>query len=339
MDEASAHSWEQICELIWSCAISQAIHVAVELGIPEILDGAPRTVAELAAATGSEAWTLETVLHALAAFGVLRLNELEQYELTQAGRFLLISTPGSKAGEAGVFFDTVYRPLGALKEVVTSGDVAFDRVYGKSFYDYLAVNPALAAYFYDTMEANSSYRFAGLSSVYDFSGVSWVIDVGGGEGSLMIQILREHREIRGAVFDLPVVSDRARARIEAAQLSHRCDVLSGDFRNSVPAGADLYILAQILNNWRDADARQVLANCRAAMPTGARLLILEPIYMPGPLSRWRTLVSLGVMAQRGGRTRSEAQIKTLLNSAGFRVDAIHPFPSSPTCAVVAQAAG
>ena len=200
--------------------------------------------------------------------------------------------------------------------MIRTGDVAFDRVYGKSFYEHLAERPALAAHFYDTMEANATQRYAGLSSVYDFSGVKRVVDVGGGEGSLLVQILREHANLKGIVFDLPMVSGRARARIEAAGLSHRCEIVSGDFRDTFPCKGDLYVLAQILNNWRDEEARGILANCRAVMDADARLLVLEPIYVAKSSSRLLMLVSLGVMAQRGGRTRSEMQLRSLITGVG-----------------------
>jgi hypothetical protein len=322
--------------MIWGCAIGQAIHVCVELGIPEILNAGPMSADHLAAATGADAWTLETVLRALAAFDILSIDGEQQYTLSQMGRLLLRSAPGPSAGEAGEFFKTIYRPLGALAHMIRTGDVAFDHVYGKSFYDHLAESPTLAAHFYDTMEANAPQRYAGLSSVCDFSGVSRVVDVGGGDGSLLIQILREHHDMKGVVLDLPVVSGRARDRIEAAGLSDRCEVVTGDFRESVPGGGDLYILAQILNNWRDEEARRVLANCRAAMEDNARLLVLEPIYTTGQLSRWRTLVSLGVMAQRGGRTRSEAQLRALLTAARFHIEYILQLPANATYAIEAK---
>lgn len=336
MAEEEFRDWERLCELIWSPAIAQAIHVAVELGIPEILNAGPSSAGKLAEAVGADAWALEAVLRALAAFEVLSFDGALQYELTRMGKLLLRSAPGPSAGEAGEFFETIYRPLSALTHMVKTGDVAFDHVYGKSFYDHLAESRELAAHFYDTMESNAPRRYAGLSSVCDLSGVLRVIDVGGGEGSLLIQILREYPDVRGVVFDLPVACGRARDRIERAGLSERCEVVAGDFLKSVPAGGDLYILAQVLNNWRDEEARRVLLNCRAAMEEGARLLILEHVYTTGPLPRWRTLVSLGVMAQRGGRTRSEAQLRALLTATGFLVDHICWLHANATCAIEAK---
>jgi hypothetical protein len=330
MAQEDVRAWEKLCELIWSCAVSEALHATVQLGIPEILEGDPKSLDEIAAATSTDPWSLESVLRTLIAFEVLENNREERYGLTGMGRLLLKSAAHSLAADAGEFFPTVYNSLGALTTAVRTGDIAFNSVYHKTFYDYLTTNETLAATFYSMMEASAPQRYKGLAAIYDFSAVSHVIDVGGGDGSLLIQLLSEHPEIKGTVFDLPHVAARASSRIEAAGLSPRCQVVSGDFRMSVPAGGDLYILAQILNNWRDEDARTILANCRAAMNYGDRLIILEPIYAHGTYSRWRALVSLGVMAQRGGRSRTEAQLRSLLRTAGFEVELIQQLPSGAT---------
>ncbi len=340
MAEADFQPWERLWQLIWGCAASQAVHVAVKLGLPEILEaGGPQTAEQLASATAGDAWALETILRTLAAFEVLEADAGERYGLTATGRLLLRSAEGSFAGEADAFFGTIYRPLGALLHMAQTGEVAFDHVYGMTFYDYLPRDAPLAAHFYDTMTRNSHARYGGLSSVCDFAGVARLVDVGGGEGALMIQILHEHPAIAGLLVDLPVAVARARERLGAAGLLARCETVAGDFLESVPPGGDLYLLAQILNNWRDAQACRILANCRAAMAPGARLVALEPVYFPGARTApWRTLVSLGVMAQRGGRTRSESQLRALFEAAGLRIDAIRPLPASATCAVEASLA-
>jgi hypothetical protein len=259
--------------------------------------------------------------------------------LTTLGRLLLASSAGSFAGEGGVFFETIYRPLGALMHMVRTGEVAFDHVYGMSFYEYLSSNPAVAAFFYRTMTCNAPSRYAGLSSVYDFANISRVIDVGGGEGALMVQTLQEHVHLTGALLDLPPAIDRARARLKTAGISDRCELIAGDFLKEVPRGGDLYLLAQVLNNWRDDDARRILMNCRSAMGNKGRLLALETVYIPGsPTVPWRALVSLGVMAQRGGRSRSESQLRALFESVQFRVDELRPFPSGATWALQASPA-
>jgi hypothetical protein len=335
MDEAKdRRTWQRLWELIWGCAISQAIHVAVELKIPELLEHRSLSAERLAEETKSDAWALEAVLRALVGFEILSVDVREEYSLGESGRLLLASSPATFAGEAGVFFETLYRPLEALIDMVKTGRVAFDQVYGMSFYEYLTSRPALADFFHDTMTRNSVNRYAELSSVYDFTKVSRVVDIGGGEGALMAQLLRENPHVHGVLFDLPHAIDRAIGHLKAAGVAERCELVSGSFLESVPAGGDLYLLAQILNNWRDDEARLVLQNCRNVMKLNARMLVLEAVHSPGvSAAPWRTLVSVGVMAQRGGRTRNVAQHHALFGSAGLKIRKIHQFPNSETCAI------
>ncbi|HUN59047.1 MAG TPA: methyltransferase, partial [Candidatus Binataceae bacterium] len=250
---------------------------------------------------------------------------------------LLRSSCTTIADEAGQFFDSVYGPLAALLHMVKTGDTAFDHVHGVDFYKYLAHNPALEACFYRIMTSSVAFRYATLSSIYDFSSANRVVDVGGGEGTLLLQILRENSRIKGVLFDVAGAIDRAQQTVEASGLSHRCKLITGDFFDSIPSGADVYILAQILNNWRDDRALRILVNCKEAMSGNARLLILEPVHIPGiPVPPSRALISLAVMAQRGGRTRTAAQLGDLLDGAGFRLEDIHQLPSSTTHAITAS---
>lgn len=336
MDEGSFRNWEKLCELIWGCAIGQAIHVAVQRGIPELLNESPKSCPELACATQSDEWQLGTVLRALEAFEILSMSTAEKYALTPMGELLLRSSDHSSAYEAGAFFETIYRPLGALDTAIKTGRVPFDSVYGRSFYEHITADEQLKDSFYDMMFANAGQRYAGLSSVYDFSRVARIVDIGGGEGSLLLQLLRAHPHLTATLLDLPAAVTRAAQQLEAAGVAHRCQLVSGDFREAIPTGGDTYVLAQILNNWPDDAACRILSTCRAAMPPGADLLILEAVREHGVLPRWKALVSLGVMAQRGGCTRSEAQLRSLLSRAGFQVHSFQPLPASVTWVIRAQ---
>jgi len=336
-EEDDTQDRERLWELIWGGAIGQAMHVAVQLGIPEILQAGPQSLEQLVAETSSDPWTLETILRGLTAFDVLQVDGQQRFSLSRMGKLLTKSSAGTFAGEAGVFFEMIYRPMDGLMHMAKTGGVAFDHVYGMPFYQYLSEHPEIAAFFYDTMSRNTPSRYAELAAVCDFSHVRQLVDVGGGEGALMIQILQQNAHVAARLLELPGAIDRARRRIEEAGLSDRCELIAGNFLESVPAGGDLYLLAQILNNWRDDEARQILTRCRSAMNDSGRLLVLEGVYMPGtPVPPWRALVSLGVVAQRGGRTRSERQLRTLLASSGFRVNDIRCLSPGATYAIEAR---
>jgi hypothetical protein len=324
-------------ELIWGCAISQAIHVAVELRIPQLLeDGEPKNSDEIAQLTSCDSWTLEAVLRALAAFEILHLDAQGRFSLAEMGRLLLEHSPASFPGEAGVFFETIWRPLGALEHAVKTGENAFEHIFGEPFYEYLTRNDEVGSFFNRTMVRNSRVKYKGLSSVYNFSEITKIVDVGGGEGGLILQLLKEQPHLRAVLFDLPTVVANARVRIAGAKLLDRCQIVAGSFFDSVPAGGDIYILGSVINNWNDEKARQILANCRSATGDRVRVLIIEnlfPLDRPAPL--WAALVGLGVLAQRGGQSRTEFQMRRLLESAQFRLSEIRPF--RPESSVVIEA--
>ncbi len=239
------------------------------------------------------------------------------------------SAPGL-SDEAGAFFETICRPLGGLVEAVRTGNTAFDRVFGCTFYEYLAHNPDVGGFFNDQMVRNAPLRYAGISSVFDFQGVSRIVDVGGGQDGLIVRLLTDQPHLTAAIVDLPEVIEGARQRISEAGLSKRCEFVPANFLDYVPGGGDVYVLAFVVNNCRDQDAARLLANCRAAMGAKSKLLILESLREPGKtLSRWAALVELGIMAQRGGKSRTEGQLRRILRAAGLDVREIRRFPSSP----------
>jgi hypothetical protein len=179
-------------------------------------------------------------------------------------------------------------------------------------------NAEVGSFFNQLMVKNAPARYTGLSSVYDFSKTRTVVDLGGGEGGLLLHLLHEQEHLQAVLFDLPDVLANAPACLEAAGLKNRCRIVAGSFFDPVPAGGDVYILANVINNFNDDGARKMLANCRAAMNPAARLLIVDALYAIGKPVLWWALAGLGVLAQRGGRGRTESQMRTLLESARFR---------------------
>jgi hypothetical protein len=221
---------------------------------------------------------------------------------------------------------------------VKTGQTAFDNVFGCTFYEYLVRNPQVGGFFDEQMIRNAPQRYAGISSVFDFSKVSKVVDVGGGHGGLTVRLLAEHPHLTAVIVDLPETIEGARGHLDGEGLLSRCELVGQSFLDAVPEGGDVYILAFVVNNCRDSDARRLFANCHAAMSADARLLILETLREPGkPLSRWAALVELGIMAQRGGKSRTEGQLRNLLRTADLELTEIRRFPSPPKTVVEAAA--
>jgi cyclopropane fatty-acyl-phospholipid synthase-like methyltransferase len=162
---------------------------------------------------------------------------------------------------------------------------------------------------------------------YDFSGIKKIVDVGGGHGGLLISILEAHAEMRGILFDAPSVIDGARSRIEAAGLAGRCDTVAGDFFNSVPAGADAYILKWIIHDWNDERAQTILKNCRNGVTNGGKLIVVEVVIPPGSEPHFGKFIDLNMLVMTGGLERTEDQFRSLLAASGFRLVRVVPTDS------------
>jgi SAM-dependent methyltransferase len=162
-----------------------------------------------------------------------------------------------------------------------------------------------------------------MLDAYDFSSSGEIVDVGGGNGFVLIGTLTRHPGLKGILFDLPEVAGRARAAIESAGLEARCRVEGGSFLEAMPAGADLYLMRHVLHDWCDEDAARILRNCRSAMRPGGKVVVVEIVVPAGndpSFAKWMDLM----MITYGGKERSEKQYRQLFSDAGFELVRIVP---------------
>jgi hypothetical protein len=309
-------------EYLWPGIIAaQGIHVAAKLRIADLLAMGPKTAAELGSRCDAHQATLERLLRAL--------SSLEIFERTPDGRFrntpfterLRADHPQSRRGDA-LFLPAAFlwRPLGELERSVRSGEPAFDRIFGQRFFDYLGAHPEDATVFNSAMTQGAAWTSPALLAAYDFSKFERLVDVGGGEGALLCAILEATPALRGVLFDLPQVVAGAPKVLEG-EIAARCEVVGGDFFQSVPAGADAYMLKGVIHDWPDEDAARILNNTRAAICAGGTLLLIEG--MVDSASRPVGLIDL-LMLVLGGRERTESDFRSLLAAAGFAISRIIP---------------
>jgi SAM-dependent methyltransferase len=232
-----------------------------------------------------------------------------------------------------------YALWGEMLTTAITGESASQRVFGMPFYDYLAHNTAVGSLF-DRVMANAGwarYRFRPAVAAYDFGRFRSIVDVGGGTGALMTEILNAYPRPLGVVFDVPRLAEGARQRIEAAGLGERCRFVGGDAFEAVPADADAYVLSNFVINWADEQAVIPLQQCRRAIPADGKLLLVEWIMPAGDDPKegfrfWDTvttdLIMLTVFGSRGGHVRTRSQFDALLRAAGFAVAAVVPTHSS-----------
>jgi len=222
-----------------------------------------------------------------------------------------------------------------LLETVRTGGSASQRVFGVPFYEHLSRDPAAGAIFDKAMAGGGwiRHRLRPALEAYDFGRFDSIVDIGGGNGALMAEILRAHPQVLGTVFDLPRLDSAAHATLTQAGVTSRCGFVAGDAFESVPAGRDAYILSNFVNSFSDDDVLVVLRNCRRAISSGGKLLLLEWVLASGSDSRdsycaWDTvtmdIVMLAAFGSHGGRLRTRPEFQSLLAASGFEVTAFIP---------------
>jgi len=308
--------------------LSQAVYVAAKLGIADHLADGAESHDALAEATGTHAPSLRRVLRLLAAAGVLTEREDGRFELTAVGACLK-SGPGSFRAAAELFGGPmVWTSWGDLLTTVRTGETALHRVFKTDSFEYFVDHPEEGAVFDEAMGSFTAMTSIAVAAAYDFSSMRKVVDVGGGQGALLAGILRANPKLHGVVFDLPRLAEGARREIAAAGLADRCEFVGGDFFETVPAGADAYMLKHVIHDWDDAKATRILRTCRGAMGPDAKLLIVEGVYPPridGSIeSQGAARNDVNMMVCTGGRQRSEAEFRTLYEEAGLRLTRIVP---------------
>jgi hypothetical protein len=293
--------------------MTKALAAVVDAGVPEALAECPRPVSELR----GDPDTLHRLLRALASDGVFRETEPEVFEHTDLSRQLL--DPGwSEFAHlfGGVFFEAV-TDLDA-----STSEPPFPGRFGAGYWEWLAEHPAERATF-DAAMAGERHRPAERLAALNWRDGEVVVDVGGGNGALLVELMRLRPELRGIVLDLPET-----VRDEAA-LGDRIQFVAGSFFESVPEG-DAYVLSGILHDWPDEDAARILHTVRAAAPQHARLLINESVIRPGNDPDGAKWLDLLMLVLAGGRERDEEQWHALLERAGFSVESLEN-PIVATC--------
>ncbi len=301
------------------------LYVMAELGIADLLVAGPRDSADLAAELGADTDALHRVLRGLAQLGVVDQGNDGRFGLAPVGDFLRSDRPDSLSPTARLWGHEMFqRAWGNLLHTVRTGETAFDHVYGMSAFAYLDANPD-AASIYNEFMANRPAAAPAVATAYDFAPFSTIVDVGGGNGSLLAEILGAYPEPRGVIFDLPHSRPDAEETIRTAGLSDRVQFDGGDFFERVTAGGDCYLLRSIIHDWDDARSEAILRTCRRAIMPHGRLLLIE-LLLPadGDPGLEPVMIDITMLARVGGRERTESEFRALLDRAGFRLERLIP---------------
>ena len=313
--------------------LSQALYVAAKLGVADVLGPQPLAAEAIARAVGARASPLRRVLRALVAAGVFCELEDGRFASNDAAAALRAGAPGRMRDVAINFGEEMYRSFGELLHTVRTGETAFDSVYGAPLFEYYASHPETEASAAARMVARTLPVARELAASDVLRGARTLVDVGGGTGTLVAEVLRHRPEIAGVLLERPGVLKLAQDYLSEQGVADRCELVEGDFFSSVPAGGDVYVLKSVLHDWDDDRCVDILRTCRAAMDEAARVVIVELILRermtPSAPMLSAALLDLIMLAYAGGRERTEAEFAQLLDRAGLRLASTTALTAGP----------
>ncbi|WP_328362282.1 acetylserotonin O-methyltransferase [Streptomyces sp. NBC_00445] len=307
--------------------VSQAVYVVAKLDLATMLDeaGGPLTVSELAEKSGAQAEPLRRLLRTLASMGVFVLDG-DRVSLTPIGATLSRNAADSVHAVTLMWMETHYAPFSDLLHTLRTGEPASDHYLGKPFFDWLTEDPARTQQFSEAMAAVTNGFRTGMFDDYALPAGELVADLGGADGTVLAELIKDLPDRRGIVFDLPAMTPAARSNIAARGLDGRVEVVAGDFFDSVPF-ADIYVLSYILHDWDDAAAVRLLQSVAKAGGPDARVLIFETVMPDGDEPHMAKAIDLTMLAMGTGKERTRAEYEALLNAAGISIDRVVPTPT------------
>lgn len=322
---AAIDTYGEMWRLITAYRISRSLGVAVELRIPELLARHPHTASQLAGDTHTHEPSLVRLLRLLVALDVLGEDDQGRFSLTPLGEELR----DDRLAPLARFFngEPHWQAWWNLDHSVRTGERAFDHLFGMRDWDFYAQNPAYGAVFDLAMRSLTEPVSKAVASSYDFSNAGVVADVGGGDGTMLIAILRHYPHVRGILFDRPNVLERSRKRIEEAGLTDRVTLTGGSFFEKVPEGADVYLMKSIIHDWTDDEAMAIMKTVRSGTGHGGAPLLLVERRLPdavGSDDLDAVLSDLNMLVNPGGRERTDAEYAELYRLSGYRLERAVP---------------
>ena len=309
---------------------SRCLLAAVELEIADVLANGPLQVEEIAQRTKTHAGSLFRLLRALETIGLFAQVSPRVFANSPSSEYLRKDVPGSQWAAIRFFAPGwgYYESWGSLTLTLRTGKTAFDQIHGFDTWEYYRRHPEQWEVFNEGMRSWMVAITPAITAAYDWSRHSVIVDVGGGIGSQLVDILDTHPACRGILFDQPQV-------VMDAIPHPRIETVGGDFFKGVPSGGECYILRMILHDWGDTESIEILKHVREAINPGGRVMILEQVIPDTPefsIGKW---LDLHMMVAVNGRERTAAEFSALLDKAGFELEQIVP-TASPSSIVVGR---
>ncbi|MGH3097304.1 MAG: methyltransferase [Streptosporangiales bacterium] len=320
------NAW-QVLAPVMDLITPMAVRVAATLRLADLMTEGPMRLDELARRSGTDADALGRVLRHLVCHGVFTEPEPGSFALGEAAALLRSDHPSGMRTwlDLDGFGGQMDLAFTGLRHTVRTGQPAWEPVFGAPFWEYLAGDPAMSASFDATMATGVEYA-ADAASSYDWSGAGHVVDVGGGTGAFLAEVLRTHPNMRGTLVDLPGTVQRGQEFLAECGLEERCAFAGQSFFDPLPTGGDVYALAGVVHDWSDADATRILRRCAEAAGDRGRVVIIESHGTSGGDAAMFAEMNLRMLVLCGGRERSVDDFAHLAAGAGLRVADVETSP-------------
>jgi hypothetical protein len=307
--------------------VSACLSVSARLNLADLIGSGATEVSSLARLAQVNEDYLYRVLRVLEMAQIVDRTGPRAFGLTPAGELLRREVPGSLAAAAEWLADPLHFSVyGNLLQSVKTGMTTFDHQHGEPFFNWLSKqeNAEEAQVFNNAMTSFSEMCIPAFLEIYNFGQFTRIVDVGGGHGAILRAILKEYRELSGTIAEMPFVVPNAKTAIAGDGLAHRCNAVECDFFAAVPAGGDAYFMKNIVHDWADDKALQLLRNIRAVIPQHGKLLLAEAVLNDSPGPHPGKVLDIEMMAFVGGRERTEEEFRQLLAKAGFQLERVIP---------------
>jgi 2,7-dihydroxy-5-methyl-1-naphthoate 7-O-methyltransferase len=312
---------------IWSlCDLCTpwCVHVVATLRIANHIAAGITQINDLARASSADRDSLHRVLSHLVEKGLFEEPEPGRFVLNEPARGLL--GPSMLLSlDLDSFGGRMAHAWGSLLKAVRAGAPAYHEVFGRPYWEDLAAHPHLAAKFDELMgPAGHGTPDPEVLVSGGWESVQTIVDVGGGTGAQLAEILRARPNVRGTLVDLPATIARSSEAFQAAGLSDRVTTVGQSFFDPLPAGADLYLIKNVLADWPDREAAALLRRlAEAARPLG-RVVVLGGV---SPDEGKPPSPELLMMVLVGGKSRSLTEFREMAHAAGLAVHATGRQPS------------
>jgi hypothetical protein len=318
---------EQVIDMMFGAILSNALVSIGELGVADAIPAEQtRSIEDIAAATGCHERALYRTLRYLASNGVFHEHDDRCFEHTALSLILRSDHPQSVLPVI-CLSQRLHVAHPHFLHSLRTEQSALESAWGEPMFSYLAKRPDDAAVFDAGMPALHGDETAPMLDAYDFSAIDTLMDVGGGGGTLIAETLRRHSGMRGILFDLDHVVERARPYLVDQGVADRCETCSGSFFEEVPSGADAIVMRHIVHDFLDDDAEQIMSNCRSALPGDGRVLVVEAVVPHGNEPSPAKLMDMGMMLYPGGMERTVDEFSTLFEASGFEMTSVTPTAS------------